>query len=234
MKTAFAALLLVLSAGCDMASVAGSGNLVSKDMTVGEFQKIEAGGSFHVDVTQGDVQSVAVTADDNLWEYLDVRTTDGTLQLAMKPGSYRNAHVSAKIVVPHTTGISLSGACGADLHGISNPDNRIQIHVSGASSVQGEVRAKDLTLDLSGASHAKLQGQAQTVNVEASGASHAALENFKGDVGRARVSGASGVAFVANSHLDYEVSGASHLTYAGSPVIDHGTTSGASDAHAAK
>ena len=233
MKT-MAAFLVFLISGCGFEGVTGSGNLLTKDISVAEFQKIEAGGSFHLDLTQGDVQAVAVTADDNLWDHLDVRTVDGTLQLAMKPGSYRDAHVSAKVVVPRVTGLSMSGASAAQLHNISAPDARVEIHAGGASSVEGDVRAKELTLDLSGASHATLQGQAEVVKVEASGATHAALDNFKGDVGRARVSGASNVAFVAKSRLDYEVSGASHLSYAGSPVIEHGTTSGASDAHAVK
>jgi hypothetical protein len=223
----FAALLL---AGCEFAGITGSGTLITKDMPAGDFHKIDAGGSFKVDITQGEKPSVVVTADDNVWELLSVETRNGTLHLEMKPGSYNNVHLQAKIVTPTLDGLNLSGASSADLHNIVRDKGNFDLQLSGASSVNGDLQADQLTLGLSGASHAKLAGKADVEQVEASGASHAALESFITNSAHAHASGASEIKVVANKHLDYDLSGASHISYGGKPVIDRAQTSGASAA----
>jgi hypothetical protein len=229
-----ATLLPLLLTGCGFDAVTGSGNLVTKDIPVAEFQKIDAGGSFTVDVTQGDKPSVTLTADDNLWDRLTVEVRDNTLHLATKPGSYRNVHVEAKVITPKLTALTLSGASRGAVHGIDQKSDSLNVELSGASHVEGDVHAGDLTLGLSGASHATLTGSADVVHIDASGASHASLEKLTGNTAHASLSGASDVQVNAIKNLDYDLSGASHLTYAGSPTVDRAHTSGASDAHSVK
>ena len=204
MKFMPAFLVLVLG-GCGFEGVTGSGNLVTKDLTVSEFQKIDAGGSFSLDVTQGDKPSVTVTADDNVWEMLTIESRDGTLHLATKPGSYNNVHLEAKIVTPQLSGLDLSGASKAKLHGIDRKNETLSIEGSGASSVDGDVHAGELTVGLSGASKAVLVGSADAVHVEASGASHASLEKLSVNSAKANASGASSIQ-VNTKTLDYDLS----------------------------
>jgi hypothetical protein len=227
-------LLALLLTGCGFDAITGSGTLVTKDIPVAEFQKIDAGGAFTLDVTQGDKPSLTVTADDNLWDHLNAEVRDGVLHLDTKPGSYRNAHFRAKIVTTKLDALTLSGASRAALHGIDQKSAPLGISLSGASDVEGDVRAGDLTLGLSGASHATLTGSADALHIDASGASHASLEKLTGNTAQANLSGASDVTVNASKNLDYDLSGASHLSYAGSPTIDRAQTSGASGAHAMK
>jgi putative autotransporter adhesin-like protein len=93
----FAALLVILLGGCGgFEGITGSGKLVTKEISVSDFQRIEAGNSFNVDITQGDKTSVVITADDNVWEHLQIESHDGTLHLQTKPGSYSNVHLEAR------------------------------------------------------------------------------------------------------------------------------------------
>jgi hypothetical protein len=227
----FAALLMV---GCGFEGITGSGTLITREIPVSDVHKIDATGAFRVDVSQGETASAVVTADDNIVDLLDVRVQDGTLHLGMKSGSYSQLHLMAKVVLPRLDALTLSGASTAELHGIVRDSGNFDLHLSGASSVEGDVNADRLALDLSGASHAKLTGKADVVQIEASGASHAALDALTGSVAHAHASGASEIALIARKHLDYDISGASHIAYGGSPVIDRAQTSGASDAHELK
>jgi len=225
-------LAALLMAGCGFEGVTGSGNLITRDVPVSDVRKIDASGAFKVDVSQGLTPSAVVTVDDNVADLLDIHTENGTLHLGMKSGSYSHLHLLAKIVLPRLDGLTLSGASSAEIHGIAQSGGNFDLHLSGASSVKGDVQTDRLELELSGASHATLNGKADVVNVEASGASHAGLEALAGNVARANASGASDIAVMANKSLDYDASGASHIEYAGSPVIGRAHTSGASEARA--
>ena len=164
--------------GCAF-GVAGSGKLETRDLPLGEFEAVEAGGSFSVDVTQGSATSVVVTADDNLWEYLNIHNDGGTLHLEMRPGSYRDAHLSAKVVTPRLRRLELSGASNGTMRGIDLPQGHFELEVSGASTLlNGDLRAGEANVNLSGASSAILQGRVDELKVDVSGASHAALEDF--------------------------------------------------------
>jgi len=228
-------LLSALSAvGCEFQGIMGSGNLVTKDMPLQSFDKVDAGGVFHVDVTQGEPYSVSVTADDNLWEYTDVHVENNTLHLGLKSGSYANTHVSAKVVLPHLAGVDVSGASSATLHGIKDPKSDLKIQVSGASKVDGDVIVQKVALDVDGASNAGLKGHADLLTIEASGASHAELKDLAAGEVRVKASGASGAKVNASATLDFDVSGASHLSYAGQPVVKSAQTSGASSVESVK
>src|SRR5579859_1729586 len=198
-----AVLLVLFVGGCDFAGIVGSGKLVTKDVPVSDFQKIEAGGAFTVDVTQGDKTSVVVTADDNIWEHLEIESRDGTLHLATKPGSYSNIHVEAKVVTPKLESLDLSGATKGTLHGIDQKSGPFTLSLSGASHAEGDVKAGELKVEESGASSAALTGSADDIRVNASGASHASLEKLTGNAAHATASGASHIQVNASKSLDY-------------------------------
>jgi hypothetical protein len=224
-------------AGCSISSfpgITGSGKLVTKELTLGEFTQIDASSSFQVDVTQGATSSVVVTADDNLWDSVGVRNDGGTLHLSTKPGSYNNTHISAKIVTPHLSALTLSGATKGTIEGFNDAAGRMDLSVSGASTLDGGLRQGQVTLDVSGASTATLHGAADLLNVTVSGASHGGLEDIVSDAIRADISGASNAKVNARHKLDYDVSGASHLSYAGSPTIGQADVSGASSVTSAQ
>lgn len=216
-------------AGCAFVpGVTGSGNLVTKQMSLGSFDKINASGAFHVEVTQGATASVEITADDNLWNSLDVRNDGGTLRLGMKDGSYNNTHVSAKVVVPQLTAMTTSGAVESSIKGFKDDHGNMDLNISGASRLDGDIEQDRVTLDVSGASRIALRGQANSMKMVLSGASHGDLDSFSSAELQANISGASSAHVKATKKLDYDVSGASHLAYSDTPAIGQADVSGAS------
>lgn len=227
---------LSLLAGCfgtgaSLGGARGSGRTETRNMDLGNFTAIDASYAFSVDVQQGEAFAVAVTADDNLWNYVDVRVTGQTLHLGLKqPGGYTNTHLSAKITMPALNGVTLSGASRATLAGFTKPANDLRVNLSGASNAGGQIQAGTATFDLSGASRATLSGAANSTKVSASGASNVDLGDFPVDKAEVGLSGASRATLNVKSNLDYELSGASNLTYSGSPSIGKSETSGSSKA----
>ncbi|HEV2210411.1 MAG TPA: head GIN domain-containing protein [Verrucomicrobiae bacterium] len=224
--------LLWLFAGCDgligFSGITGSGKLVTKQFELTGFSGVDAGSAFQVELSQGERFGVTVTADDNLVEDLEVAVSGHQLHLGLKPNvNVRNATLKAVITMPALAGLHLSGAATTTVAGF-NSSRPLDVELSGASTLRGEIRAGDARFDVSGASSVELHGSAANVRCRASGASHADLEQFRCNDATVESSGASSVTLNASGKLELEANGASSVRYLGQPANVEARTSGAS------
>ncbi len=215
---------------CCHQSLSGSGNLVTKDQQFSEFDKVEVSNSFAVTLARADHFKVIVHIDDNLAKHLRVSQHKRVLKISMDSKySYSVGRKSMRVEIsmPHLAGLDLSGATRARVSGFSST-NDLEIELSGASSVTGELTAKKVKLDMSGASSIELRGSADYMTLDASGASHAELADFLLIGSDVDLSGASEAEVSVSGKLDISASGASQLAYSGNPEIGSLDTSGAS------
>jgi hypothetical protein len=190
-------------------SVKGSGNRKTEDRTVGEFDRIEAGGATDLQVKVGATQKVTVEYDDNLLPLLTSTVKDGTLVIETKGNI--NSHEGPKITitVPKLNGLDLSGATQGKVTDLRS--KTLDIKLSGAASIEASGVADKLDLNISGAGRAELKKlNNKTAKVDVSGAGNAALNTT--DSLTATVSGAGSVNYVhAPKSLQKDVSGAGSI-----------------------
>jgi hypothetical protein len=213
-----------------LTSIRGSGNVVTQEETFSGFDKVDASQAFEVDISQGDTFSVVIRIDDNLVQYLQVVKQGNTLKIGLKPGrryNIRNAKMEAEVTMPELTGLHLSGASHGTITGFKST-KALDVDVSGASFLRGDIEAGDARFDVSGASQVTLTGSAQDVTIDASGASIVKLADFPVADASVEASGASSVTVNPSGKLDVDASGASHVYYLGSPTLGKVDTSGAS------
>lgn len=220
--------LLAACGGFSFGRVIGSGNLVTRDLAFEDFDRLEVGSAFEVDVVQDEAYSVSVTADDNVIDRVNVTKRGQTLQIGLQPGSYGSTSLSAEIHMPSLRGLLLSGASDGTVTGFSSEDD-VEFRLSGASNLSGNVEAGDTRMIVSGASSVTLSGAAANLVLEASGASDVDLEEMPVNDAEVKLSGASEAIVNAGGTLDADLSGASTLQYAGSPTLGRVNTSGASE-----
>ncbi|MGE5601621.1 MAG: head GIN domain-containing protein [Nitrososphaerales archaeon] len=226
-------LVVGMLAGCAFnpaSVVTGSGRTTTQTYDFTGFTKVDIGSAFQTEITEGESYSVSVTIDDNLVEYLDVRVDGDTLHIGLKPIlslGFRNTTLEAKITMPDLAGLNLSGATRTHITGFSNTKS-VSTEVSGASQLRGDITTGQMQLRASGASTVELTGATGPLDVEASGASTVRFDNFKSTDTQVRASGASNVTVNASGRLTGNASGASSISYVGSPASVQVDTSGAS------
>jgi hypothetical protein len=224
-----------LLAGCSFVSgpsITGSGNLVTKQYPFTNFTGVSAGSVFDVTVKQGTAPGVSVTLDDNLVEYLDVSTSGDRLNLHLKSNTnVRNATLKAVVTLAELTSLDLSGASKGRVEGCRSA-KALEIDLSGASHLEGDLESGDMHLGLSGASHANLRGSAGNLRLNVSGASHADLEQLQIKDANVDADGASHATVRPSGKLQARASGASSVQYAGQPANVDSQTSGASSVRA--
>ena len=214
--------------------ITGSGQVTTVTPDLSGFDRVQVGYAFAATIEQGSEYKVTIRIDDNLVEYLDARVVGGTLVIGLEPSigfNFGAKILEAEITMPNLTALEASGASRVSLTGFTSKD-ALLLEASGASIISGDVSAGDVDMRLSGASTVSLDGSGDAMSVEASGASTANLRSFTVSDARVELSGASRATVNVSGTLDAEASGASNLTYTGTPTLGNINTSGASTIHA--
>lgn len=211
------------------AVIPGAGNVVTREETFTDFNKVDVSDAFTVDISQGDTFRVVIRIDENVVQYLEVVKEGSTLKIGLKPAAIGIGPrtLEAEITMPELTGLELSGASHGAISGFKSTKG-LDVQVSGASHLSGDIEAGDARFDISGASHATLTGSGQDVTIDASGASHVDLADFPVADASVEAGGASNVTVNASGRLDVGASGASHVHYVGNPTLGTIDTSGGS------
>lgn len=225
-----------------------SGPVITREFAFTDFTTVEAGNAFQVELIPSSTYSVSVTANESLFEYIEVTKSLATLKIGMRAVSlnWGSAVLRAKVTMPELMGLKLSGASkctargfkssspfAAEISGASTLDcdaeaASFKSDISGASKMTGMLKADSSDIKLSGASRLSLDGSGGNVKVEASGASSALLSDFAVRDANIELSGASRAELDISGRLDANISGASTLIYEGNPTLGNIEVTGAS------
>jgi len=159
--------------------IEGSGRQATKSVDVKDFSAIQIEQLFQADVTRADSFQVRLTADDNVLERIEAVREGPTLHIRLASGGYRfRERPRASITLPILEGIDVAGAARATIQGFAS-DRPFRARASGASTLEGSIRAGDVGFDISGASTLKLSGSARGAQLLASGASKLELADWQ-------------------------------------------------------
>jgi hypothetical protein len=198
--------------------------LKTEEMVFSDFTVVKVGWAFDVEITPSSTYSVVITADERIWNLIQVTQTGDTLNIGFEPGVIPgNLERKAKITMPELYVLELSGATHGIIEGFTATNELV---LSGASHLNmANMLVGDLEIQLSGASHMGGQGSGDDLEGEIDGASHVDLSNFPVHNANVSLSGASHATINLDGRLDANVSGASHLHYMGDPILGDTQTS---------
>jgi len=206
----------------------GSGNLETEGYAFTNFTKVEISSAFQFEIEQSSSHNISITADDNIIDYVQVSQDGQTLRIRL--GTVRwfgPVTLRASVAMPQLLGLTVSGASRGDIYDFSSTED-VDITVSGASRVNGDITAGNIEFDISGASTIQLEGSANDMVAGVSGASRLNLGSFTVNNADVNFSGASSGTVNLTGKLDANLSGASRLWYIGEPMMGDINTSGAS------
>lgn len=220
--------LLILNLRGWPGGLIGSGNLETEEYAFTNFTKVEISTAFEFEIQQSNSYNISVTADDNVMDYVQVSQDGQTLKIGLRTVTWFGPKtLRASVTMPELRGLTVSGASRGDIYDFSSTED-LDITVSGASRVTGDITAGNVEFDISGASTIQLEGSANDIDANVSGASSLNLDDFTVNNADVNFSGASSGTVNLNGRLDANLSGASRLWYIGEPTTTDINTSGAS------
>ena len=148
------------------------GDVVEKTLDLADFNAINVKGSSDMVITQSDVYSVKVTANEQVFEHLDYEVNDGWLEIK----TIDNVQIVAKtykiyVSVPSLENLQVNGAADAEINNFSS-DKDLNVMVNGAGDFElSGIQVPSLSFVVNGAGDIEAAGlDVENVSVTVTGA----------------------------------------------------------------
>jgi hypothetical protein len=120
--------------------------------------------------------------------------------------------------MPALLSVNFSGATDSRVFGFDDLD-RLNVHLSGGSVCQLDVKAEQVEAVVSGASYLYMNGSGEEIRADLSGASVLKAYHYPVSSANVRASGASDGNVMVSGNLDAVATGASVISYRGNPAV---------------
>lgn len=213
-------LLASLTSSCDLMTIYGSGDIVTKTVDVHDFNRVVFSGSGELMLSQGDEEKVAVAADDNLIEHIKVEVREGTLYISHRETISPSQPILIWVSVRQITGLELAGIIEAEAKSISVKS--LKVDLSGVTTLKmKELEAGNLVVKLSGSTEFELTGTGEVTDqdVTMSGTNTYNAPRLQSQIANISLSGSNDVTVWAVDTLNLTIAGDGRVQYHGSPQV---------------
>jgi hypothetical protein len=200
-KTCLLALIFFV-AGCHYQihdEIRGSGVRQKQKRDVAAFTSIAMDGAFDIEVVCQKPQSVEVEGDDNLLPLITTEISNNVLHIKSNRSYSVNDPIKVTISLPNLEGISTNGAGKIDVSGLKN--DKFEIDANGATTI-------------------RVAGETKLIDIDTNGAGKIYAQKLRATRGVVEAKGVARVDVKVTEQLDVTVSGPSHVTYQGDPVLN--------------
>lgn len=207
--------------------VKGSGDMVTQNREVGQFDRVETAGSWDVTVVVGQEQSLKLTFDDNIIDLIRTEVDDGTLEIYSEESFSTKRRSRVEITVPTLREVRSSGS--GDISVDRLEAERFDFDLSGSGDFVLSGKVGEMTVRLKGSGDGTLRGEAEILDVKISGSGDIDAADMKAKEAFVRVSGSGNVNVNCTDLFDGRVSGSGDIAYSGKPADVNTSVSGSGD-----
>ncbi len=239
------------------ARITGSGNIITRRVSIAAFSRIETSRAVHLVVEKRSGREAIIEADDNIMPYVIVEVDGGCLNVGIDDDIKSLNNVTVKVTVPSDGNISaisassasrvtveteikspklmLDASSAANINIAKSDVGTCSIEASSAANVEGAIKADNCVIDMSSASDVNVALLAVKCDVTATSAASATISGEAGDIEITVSSAAKVDAMDLNArNADVSASSGGSIKITCMKSIDASASSGGSVKYAAK
>lgn len=207
--------------------VKGSGNVVTIERNTSDYDGIQVGGFYEVELIEGSEGKITLEGEDNILEYIETKVRAGKLIIKSVDNMNLRASKKVLVIVPvqHIDHIRLSGS-GKVIGKNTFDTNHLKIRASGSRNLDLALDLETLSITSSGSSRINLKGNSGDLEVTTSGSSIINAYELEVEEAKIVLSGSSKVRVTVTKGINARVSGSGNITYKGNPDKIDTKTSG--------
>jgi hypothetical protein len=230
----------------DYEVIRGSGDMVTVERVVNDFDRISVMGSGDITITQGEKQSLVVTLDDNLLDYLQTEAESGTLILGFDPEKARrkdlrpSESIHFDIIVLDLSEIAIYGSADVnskgldldrfsmDIYGSGDIQvdrmrcSQVSMNVMGVGDIQiDDLEARYLEVSIPGKGMVRLVGVVEEQEVDLPGFGTYFAGKLQSQTAYVSIPGRGDATVWATDKLYADILGSGDIEYFGDPQIYH-------------
>jgi len=206
----------------------GNGNLVTNEIAVSSFERINVIGDADVRFHLADEHRVVVTIDENLVEYLNVVTRNSTLSIGFQSIETRRGNIQranhrfTKFVVdvysPLVTNVRVTGSGSfTAVDKIVTP--RFEATITGSGNVNGTFEVENFIGRITGSGNINVSGTAENNNVTITGSGNFNGNELHSQNAVVRITGSGNANVYAVESLNARTTGSGRVIYRGNPNV---------------
>ena len=187
------------------------------------FNEIEISGPYQVILTQGETESIQISASDDVRNQIITKVEGNELKVYHRGKLNDAGSITITIQFKQLKEITCNGAVQL-LTGTPMKSEKLDVNLTGASTVTLEVTAGEVDVDVAGSSNITLSGKTEKLELEISGSgkvSATGLETKNCDVD---ITGSGKAAVNTNSMLSVTITGSGAVSYYGEPQVTRNIT----------
>ena len=210
-----------LNAQVSNKKIKGNGNIITKERSVSNFDKIGISGSFDVQLTKGNEGEISIKADENLMEYIITEVKDGRLKIKPKKGHQLKSTKTIQITVSFTDIVEVSLAGSGDVSTSDAIDGSdLKLSLAGSGDMNLKVSTKNLTSKIAGSGNISLNGNTDEFSCSIAGSGNINGYDLKATVTNAKIAGSGNVEVNAVTEIHASIAGSGNVYYTGDPDVE--------------
>jgi len=205
-----------------------------------DFSKVSTATGIFVEIRQGNGYNFQVVAEDEEdLEDFKFEVKNERLKVYFKKEDFdwnifsgdswnwKGSIPEVKCIITMPKLKELKSSSASTVHILGFKGAKLNLDVSSAAKVYGDINYNILNLEVSSASNADLKGKVQAMNLDLSSAAKVAAFDLIVENAEVDASSASKAEIHVNGFLDVSASSAAKITYQGSPRLESNSSSGA-------
>jgi hypothetical protein len=195
-------IVLLVATGCHYhmsSEISGSGKRVLQKREVPSFSSISTQGAFDIEVICQKPVGLEIEGDDNILPLITTEVSNNVLYIRNTQGYSVREPVSLRVSVPNVDALTVSGAGKINISGVKN---------------------EKFELDSSGDPTIRVSGDTKVVDIDTTGAAKIDTHKLRASQAVVDSKGVSRIDLAVSDTLSVTISGPSHVTYEGDPVVN--------------
>jgi hypothetical protein len=207
-----------------------SGEIVSDQREVPDFEGIDVSSGIDVILSQGNSHRVVVKADKEVIDNIVTEVHGGILKIYSNRSMWRISNITVEVTFVTLNHIKASA--GSDIKSDEALNfNDLTIDSSSGSDITLNLTARSLDISASSGSDAKFSGKTGSLSVQSSSGSDFNAYDLQSENVEVTTSSGSDVRITALKSIQVNASGGSDVYVQGNPQNQKVSTSGGSDVH---
>jgi len=225
MRKSIAAVVIAVSAtvsACGQNRSESGGPTIARNYTVGNFDQVEVGGPFNVQVSTGANPSVSARGPQKMLERMVVEVKDGKLVIRQErqdglfhSGWHFRGTVDVTVTVPTLRGAAIAGSGGIKVNEVKGDEFDGSVAGSGGLDI-GKLDVRTLKLSVAGSGAARaLAGRAQSAALDIAGSGDIDAKGVQAQTADVSIAGSGNIAVNASNTASVSIMGSGDVDVSG-------------------
>lgn len=194
--------------------IEAEGDIITREITLDKFSKIELNGASKVILKQGKIQVVKVTAAQNIIDLLNRNIRSDEWDIKFNSCIISPEDVEIEITIPTIEELSIEGSGSIKSEGLIS-SNLLELSIEGSGELDLTIDVKELESEISGSGDLKLEGATKIHNIVINGSGDLEAYKLNCDEADIEINGSGDVKLNVSYSLDVEVNGSGDVYYQG-------------------